>query len=394
LGGQAVSLLRCRQPGGYQGGVNPPGSRACPQVEKAAVPTDNGVMIAFHATRLAPSPTGALHLGHARTFLVTWWLARQAGARIFMRMEDLDLQRARPESVAQAYDDLRWLGIDWDPFEPAETTRFPVESEQCVEGNVVQSRRVGVYDEALDQLWQRSAIYPCTCSRADIAAAVLNAGNAPHESEVTPRYPGTCDRPDASLRGLTLQQATRAIRERTGKPVCWRLRVSNDAPVVFEDLIAGPQRFDVHQEVGDFPITRFSGIASEEKLPAAYQLACVVDDHAMGIDLVVRGDDLLSSTPRQLLLYRALSLTPPRFAHVPLVVGPDGKRLAKRHGESRIAQFRASGAAPEDVVGWAAFKCGLFPARTSLSAGAALGYFDLQRIPRERIVLDRPDALN
>lgn len=349
-------------------------------------------MIDFHTTRLAPSPTGALHLGHARTFLVTWWLARQAGARIFMRMEDLDLQRARPESVAQAYDDLRWLGIEWDPFCSPEAPRFAVEAAHCVDGNVVQSRRVGRYDQALERLWQRGAIYPCTCSRADIAAAVVSAGNAPHESDATPRYPGTCDGDLSSLRGLTALHATQAVRDRTGKPVCWRLRVAREGPVAFQDLVAGPQRFDVHAEVGDFPITRFA-VASEENLPAAYQLACVVDDHAMGVDLVVRGDDLLSSTPRQLLLYRALGLMPPRFAHVPLVVGPDGKRLAKRHGESRIAQFRAAGVRPEEVVGWAAFTCGLLPARTALSARAALGAFDLHGLPRERVVLAGPDCL-
>jgi glutamyl-tRNA synthetase len=340
-------------------------------------------MITFRATRLAPSPTGALHLGHARTFLVTWWLARQAGAKIYMRMEDLDLGRAKPESVAQAYGDLRWLGMDWDACAPGEDA-FAVRTADLVEGTVVQSHRVDVYEAALGRLWERGAVYPCTCTRAEIAAAVQNAGNAPHESEGNVRYPGTCDQPELiePLRGLTVQAATRAVRERTGKNVCWRLRVPA-GPIVFEDLIAGPQAFRVEEEVGDFPVTRFVGVGGEAAIPAAYQLACVVDDHAMGVDLVVRGDDLLSSTPRQMLIYRALGWEVPRFAHVPLVVGADGKRLAKRHGESRIAQFREAGTRPEEIVAWA----GQFLGCGRRTAREALLHFDLKWLPRERVVV-------
>lgn len=348
-------------------------------------------MITFSATRLAPSPTGALHLGHARTFLITWWLARQAGASIFMRMEDLDLTRARPEAVAQAYDDLRWLGIDWNLCTPR-AGEFAVRATDLVDGAVVQSHRVDVYEAALQRLWERGAVYPCTCTRAQIAASVHNAGNAPHESEGNVRYPGTCRREEllAPLRGLTVQDATRAVRDRTGKPVCWRLRVP-PGPISLEDLIAGPQAFCVDEEVGDFPVTRFLGVAGEAAVPAAYQLACVVDDHAMAIDLVLRGDDLLSSTPRQLLLYHALGWTPPRFAHVPLVVGPDGKRLAKRHGESRIAQFRAAGLPSSRVAGWAAWRSGHSDPPRALPAAELISTFDLQKLPRTRVTLGDQD---
>jgi glutamyl-tRNA synthetase len=225
-------------------------------------------------------------------------------------------------------------------------------------------------------------------------ASVQNAGNAPHDSDGNVRYPGTCDIAAdlAPLRGLAVQDATNLVRERTGKNVCWRLRVPA-GKIAFEDLIAGPQTVDVHAEVGDFPLTRFAGVGTGAGIPAAYQLACVVDDHAMGIDLVVRGDDLLPSTPRQLLLYRALGLAPPRFAHVPLVIGADGKRLAKRHGESRIAQFRAAGLPPERIAGWAAWRSGQSDRLESLPAQDWIQRFDLSRLSRERLILQEEGLL-
>ena len=199
---------------------------------------------------------------------------------------------------------------------------------------------------------------------------------------------GALSRDVSGLRAETLYSQDVAgveaqIFGKTGKKVCWRLRVEPGV-VEFDDEVAGPQRLDVAGEVGDFPLTRFDGTP-------AYQLACVVDDHAMGIDLVMRGDDLLSSTPRQILLYRALGWSPPRFAHVPLVIGADGKRLAKRHGESRIAQFREQGVPPEKVVGWAAWRSGQMDALREISAGEVLERFQLGRLPRERIILGEKD---
>jgi glutamyl-tRNA synthetase len=335
-------------------------------------------------TRLAPSPTGALHLGHARTFLLTWWAARQAGARIYMRMEDLDAGRAKPESVAGAYADLRWLGMDWDEWEGKPQTAT-LKTHDLGAGAVVQSERLGHYRGVLERLWGMGLIYPCVCTRAEIAASVAGSASAPHEGEGNLRYPGTCGMKtqDAKLKTQNLEGVERIVFEETGKKVCWRLRVEA-GPVEFEDLLAGRQRFDVGAEVGDFPVTRFDGTP-------AYQLACVVDDHAMGIDLVMRGDDLLSSTPRQMLLYRALGWAVPRFAHVPLVIGADGKRLAKRHGESRIAQFRDQGVSPEKVVGWVAWRSGQVDSLCEMSAPEVVGRFELARVPRERIILGEHD---
>jgi glutamyl-tRNA synthetase len=334
--------------------------------------------VRFTRTRLAPSPTGALHLGHARTFLVTWWMARRAGAKIFMRMEDLDVGRAKPESVAQAYLDLRWLGMEWDPWETQDT-------KHETRNEVVQSQRVGIYDEVLQNLWERDAIYPCTCSRADIAASVAGAASAPHAGEAIVRYPGTCAGKSRNTNhdARNVAEIAAAAREETGKNVCWRLRV-RPGIWTFDDAIAAPQAFDVAGEVGDFPLTRFDGTP-------AYQLACVVDDHAMGMDMVVRGDDLLASTPRQLCLYEAMGWMPPHFAHVPLVVGADGKRLAKRHGESRIAEFRAAGVSAEKIVGWAAWRCGQISQPREISAAKMVERFDLAKLPRERVVLGEAD---
>jgi glutamyl-tRNA synthetase len=336
-------------------------------------------MFSFRATRLAPSPTGALHLGHARTFLITWWLARQAKARIYMRMEDLDMARARPDSIQQAYDDLHWLGMDWDDYGETQNAKRQTPNE------VVQSGRLPLYAAALETLWRTRAAYPCTCTRTDIAAAVAASASAPHETDAHPRYPGTCR--DKFTRASSLAQTLDAVRVATGKPACLRLRVP-PGPVAFDDLLAGPQSFDVLADAGDFPLTRF---ATPTDLPPAYQLACVVDDRAMGIDLVIRGDDLLPSTPRQILLYQALGHTPPRFAHVPLVIGPDGKRLAKRHGESRIAQFRAAGVSTQRIVGWAAWRSGQMDTPREISAHEMIAKFDITRLPRERVVLGADD---
>jgi len=294
-------------------------------------------------------------------------MARQAGAKILMRMEDLDLGRAKPESVQQAYEDLAWLGMDWDGGEP-----------------VVQSGRLGMYARALEELWERDLIYPCTCSRAQIAASVSGVASAPHAGDVQVRYPGTCGfRNREAMGGGSVAEVARKVAAEVGAAVCWRLRVPA-GEIFFEDLIAGRQGFDVEAEVGDFPLTRFDGTP-------AYQLACVVDDHGLGIDMVVRGDDLLSSTPRQICLYRMMGWGLPSFAHVPLVVGMDGKRLAKRHGESRISQFRAAGVSAERVVGWAAWRSGQVEGLREMGAREVVEGFELGRVPRGRVVLGEGD---
>jgi glutamyl-tRNA synthetase len=300
-------------------------------------------------------------------------MARQTEARIYMRMEDLDTARARAESVQQAYDDLGWLGLTWDSYASA---------NGGAEFSVVQSHRLGLYAAALEQLMRKDAVYPCTCTRAQIAAAVAQSASAPHEEDSTPRYPGTC------AKRAAFDGEGRMSKDLVVSPHCYRLRVP-PGPIAFDDVLAGPQSFDVSAEVGDFPLTRFSADRpGPSTIVPAYQLACVADDHAMAIDMVIRGDDLLSSTPRQLVLYRALGWEPPRFGHIPLVVGADGKRLAKRHGESRIAQFRAAGVSPERIIGWAAWRSGLMERPEEISAADLLPRFAIEKIPRERIVLE------
>jgi len=250
---------------------------------------------------------------------------------------------------------------------------------------VVQSERLEIYAGALQTMWERGLVYPCTCTRADILANVAGSASAPHEAEGQVRYPGTCAGTvwDAAMRAQAVAEVAEHIRWATGKNVCWRLRVRGGV-VGFEDRIAGAWGFDVEREAGDFPLTRFDGTP-------AYQLACVVDDHEMGIDCVIRGDDLLSSTARQLLIYEALGFAPPTFAHVPLVIGADGKRLAKRHGESRIAQFREQGVRAERIVGWAAWRSGMIGELREMTTAEALGLWDLRKLPRARIVLGQDD---
>ena len=270
--------------------------------------------------RLAPSPTGALHLGNARTFLLAWLSVRSRGGTLLLRVEDIDGPRVKPEATAQAIEDLRWLGLDWD-------------------GDVVvQSARLPMYRAAAERLLAAGLVYPCVCTRSEIE----EAASAPHEVGADgPVYPGTC-------RGKFLDLA--AAKAATGRDAALRFRVDADA-VPFVDGFVGEQAGSVR---GDFVVQKRDG-------GPAYQLAVVVDDAAGGVTEVVRADDLLPSTPRQLLLYRALGLRAPAFVHVPLVVGGDGLRLAKRHGDTSLRALRAGGVRREQLVGYLAFLCGLRP---------------------------------
>lgn len=305
--------------------------------------------------RLAPSPTGALHLGNARTFLLGWLSIRVQGGKVVLRIEDLDGPRVKRGATDGAIEDLRWLGLDWD------------EGPDCggIHGPYVQTERAALYETGLDNLRAKNLIYPCVCTRSDID----RAASAPHPGEEGPRYPGTCrDRFDSEA----VAQAA------TGRSPALRFRVP-PVPVAFEDLYHGSLSVNVSEQVGDFVVRKGNGTA-------AYQLAVVIDDAAMGITEVVRGDDLIASTPRQLLLYRALDLTSPSFRHVSLVVGPDGLRLAKRHGDTRIATFRQQGIAPERLVGLLAHWCGLAPPGSERMPRELVSSFDWQRVPRGRIV--------
>jgi len=305
--------------------------------------------------RFAPSPTGPLHLGNARTALLSWLAARAVGGAYLMRVEDLDGPRVRPGMEARILEELRWLGIDWDE---GPDVGGPV-------GPYRQSERRAGYARALDRLRADGRVYPCFCSRAEIAASA----RAPHgPSDEGPRYPGTC---------AALSAAEASRRAETRSPA-WRLRVA-PGPVAFEDGVHGPCAFDVAASVGDFVVARADGVA-------AYQLAVALDDAAMGVTDVVRGGDLLPSTARQLLLYAPLGLAPPRFAHVPLVVGEDGERLAKRHGALSLGELRERGADPRAVVALLAELSGLSPGSSTAPRDLVPG-FELARIPRAPAVL-------
>ena len=299
--------------------------------------------------RLAPSPTGAQHVGNARTYLVAWLSARSRGGGVVLRIEDIDSPRIKPGAAEQALDDLRWLGLDWDG-EP-----------------VVQTQRLPLYEAALERFKSRELVYPCACTRADIAAAA----SAPHAEHEGPTYPGTCaDRTAADAVALAAE----------GKPFAWRFRVT-DSPA-FTDRVRGDTHIDLQQNGGDFVVWKNTDTP-------AYQLAVVVDDADMGITEVVRGDDLIPSTPRQLLLYRALGREPPSFAHVPLVVGEDGRRLAKRHGDTRLSALRDAGVKPEALVGLLAWSCGWLPEPRPATPHELLPLFRLDSIPPRPFVLSQ-----
>jgi glutamyl/glutaminyl-tRNA synthetase len=276
------------------------------------------VVTSQYRGRLAPSPTGYLHLGHARTFWTAQERARTNGGILVLRNEDMDAQRFKLEFVAAMIEDLRWFGFEWSegpdcggPFAPYN-----------------QSERLQFYRAALENLLAGGFIYPCTCSRKDIA----HAARAPHAADDDePLYPGTCRYKSPST-----------INSQPSTPFNWRFRVPDGETVSFTDGHFGPQQFVAGKDFGDFVVWRHDDVPS-------YQLAVVVDDAAMQITEVVRGADLLKSTARQLLLYQALGLTPPAFHHCPLMTDDAGVRLAKRHDALSLRSLRNSGANPETL---------------------------------------------
>lgn len=298
--------------------------------------------------RLAPSPTGRLHLGHARTFLLAWWHARKQGGRVVLRMEDLDGPRVRAGMVDAAVRDLEWLGLDWDGPMLSSSTGL--------------ERLHG----AVDSLVDRGLAYACVCSRADVRSAL----SAPQAGEQELRYPGSCRGRFASLEA--------AIRV-TGREASLRFAVPTGALEIL-DAFAPPRSFDVQVEVGDFMIAR------RDRTPA-YQLAVVLDDAFQGVTEVLRGDDLLPSAARQWHLQEALSLPHPRWIHVPLVVDSEGRRLAKRADDLALAELRDRGVDPRAVVGWVAAVSGI-DAPTRSTAVEALAGFSLAGLPRDPVRLD------
>ena len=282
-------------------------------------------------------------MGNLRTALLAWLFARAAGEAFLVRMEDLDASRVRPGIADLQTEDLRALGLDWD-------------------GPVVhQAERLDLYAAAIAQFEADGLVYPCYCTRAEIRAAV----SAPHGPQLA--YPGTC---------RELSRAKRGAREAAGRPPALRFR-AGEARLAFDDGLLGR----VEGAVDDFVLRRGDGTP-------AYNLAVSVDDGAQGIGQVVRGADLAESTTRQILLARALGLPEPSFAHVPLVLGPDGSRLAKRHGAVTLADRRNAGETAADVRGWLARSVGLAEAGESPEPGELVARFDPARIPREPTRLD------
>ncbi len=274
-------------------------------------------------TRFAPSPTGDLHVGGAWTALASFVLARRAGGKVVLRVEDLDRARVVPGARERIEEDLLWLGLDWD------------------EGPVCQSERGPLYDDAIAILAARGLVYPCDCSRAEIA----RVASAPHEGEET-IYPGTC--------------RDRDPRRPMKRPPALRVRTPDEI-VAYDDDVVGPVEQNLSRDVGDFVLKRGDGVP-------AYQLAVVVDDAAARVTHVVRGADLVSSTPRQIWLFRALGVTPPRYGHVPLVIAKAGGRLEKRAAGVTIRSLRATGMQAAAVVGTLAHGLGLAPTNAPTSA--------------------------
>jgi len=299
-----------------------------------------------------------MHLGNAWAFLLAWLAARSsgggAGGEVVLRLEDIDPERSRPEFAKELLRDLRWLGLDWD--------EGPDVGGGC--GPYEQGERLGTYAAALTRLEQAGHIYPCFCTRKELRSLAA----APHAALVddgSPAYPGTC-------RNLGPEQRQALLRQ--GRRPALRLRCE-DLSLSFDDLLAGPQTLSLADCGGDFALRRSDGVF-------AYQLAVVLDDIAMGVTQVVRGEDILTSTPRQLYLYRLLGAPSPQYAHLPLVLDADGERLAKRHNSLTLAALREAGVTAAAITGYLAWRAGLLDAPRSVDPRGLIQGFDIRSIPR------------
>ncbi len=300
--------------------------------------------------RYAPSPSGDLHLGNASTALLAWLSARSRGGTFVLRVEDIDVPRVRPGAAERILDDLRWLGLDWD--------EGPDVSGPCAP--YVQSERLDRYEAAFARLAAAGAVYPCFCSRKEIASSA----SAPQSPGDEVRYPGTCRR---------LGEDDAARRLGAGELRAWRFRVPGTADPGVDDLVRGPWRPAPPLPPGDFVVRRAAGTPS-------YQLAVAVDDAAMRITEVVRGDDLLPSAVRQRLVLEALAAPVPVFAHVPLLIGPDGARLSKRHEATAIADLRSAGLPADTITGRLARLLGLRDSAAPVLPADLLDGFSFSRL--------------
>lgn len=289
--------------------------------------------------RFAPSPSGRMHLGNVFAALMAWLFVRSAGGELLLRIEDLDPDRCKPEYAELLREDLRFLGLDWDR-----------------EGTP-QSHRTAAYRDAFAALSDRGLVYPCYCSRA-----ALHAASAPHASDGTPVYPGTC------------RDMSESERARQTRPPAYRVRVP-DQICRFVDGLQGPYEENLARDCGDFVVRRSDGVY-------AYQLAVVVDDAAMGVTQVVRGRDLLSSTPRQIYLQQTLGLPTPIYFHTPLLLSPDGRRLSKRDRDLDLGILRQQYAS-EQILGALAFAAGLLDRPEPCAARDLLPLFDPKKLNRQ-----------
>ena len=297
--------------------------------------------------RFAPSPSGRMHLGNLWSALLAWLSARSQGGEMVLRLEDLDPDRCTRAWCDQVMRDLEWLGLTWDN-EP-----------------VYQSERTSVYAQAFRALEERGLIYPCYCTRAERLAA-----SAPHRSDGQTIYDGRCSR---------LTEAEREALSQTRRPA-WRVKVGQ-GPITFCDFLYGEYKEDLKTDCGDFILRRSDGVY-------AYQLAVVADDAAMGVTQVVRGSDLLSSTPRQIYLQRLLGLPEPEYGHVPLLLAADGRRLAKRDRDQELGELQSRYTAPE-LLGRLAHLAGLIPEPAPITAQQLAPLFSWEKLPREDLKVEK-----
>ena len=303
--------------------------------------------------RYAPSPSGRMHLGNLCCCLLAWLSAKSKGGKVVLRIEDLDAMRC-PRSFADLLEaDLAWLGLSADEGGSAGGP----------DGPYYQSERAGIYQSYYDKLARLGLSYPCFCTRSQ-----LHAASAPHRSDGQVVYPGAC-------RGLTPGEVAEKSRLR---PPAWRVRVPAET-VAFTDGHLGPYAENLARDCGDFIVRRADG-------GFAYQLAVVVDDALMGVTEVVRGADLLASTPRQLWLYRTLGLKAPEFYHLPLLLAPDGRRLSKRDGDQSLEHLQAR-YTPEQIIGKLAYVCGLTDTPAPRAAAELVDGFAWEKVPRQDICL-------
>ena len=307
--------------------------------------------------RYAPSPSGRMHLGNLCCCLLAWLSAKSRGGKVVLRIEDLDEARCPRKFAELLQQDLDWLGLSADEGG----------DKGGPDGPYYQSERSGIYQQFYDTLWKKGLVYPCFCSRSQ-----LHAADAPHRSDGQVVYAGTC-------RNLTPEQVAEKSRRR---PPAWRVKVP-DETIGFTDGHLGYYEENLARDCGDFYLRRADGVF-------AYQLAVVVDDALMGVTQVVRGADLLSSTPRQLWLYRTLGLKAPEFFHMPLLLAPDGRRLSKRDGDESLEHLQAK-YTPEEIIGRMAYACGLQKAPDPRTPAELAEGFSWEKVPRQDIVL--PEGL-